>query len=149
MTEQSAFSPDELDQIVRAPRKIARATALVDDQGLIGVFQELTAVAKVFIDGAQHGHEFVRMVSNTADSEGGGDETDDSAAQEVADALALTRAAMAIVRAKATEDEAHAYGAWLVDIATRVSEAAKNSDGERVGHAERHFIEQVTEATRA
>jgi len=148
MTEQSAFSPDELDQIVRAPRKIARATALVDDQGLIGVFQELTAVAKVFIDGAQHGHEFVRMVSDTADSEGD-DETDDSAAQEVEDALALTRAAMAIVCAKATEDEAHAYGAWLVDIATRVSEAAKNSDGERVGHAERHFIEQVTEATRA
>ena len=129
-------------------RVIARATALVDDQGLIGVFQELTAVAKVFIDGAQHGHEFVRMVSDTADSEGD-DETDDSAAQEVEDALALTRAAMAIVCAKATEDEAHAYGAWLVDIATRVSEAAKNSDGERVGHAERHFIEQVTEATRA
>ncbi|MFC4008483.1 hypothetical protein ACFOY2_14730 [Nonomuraea purpurea] len=138
MTEQSAFSEDELDQLVQAPRQVAWAAMQAESDGVIGMAKELYATGKVMADSEQHSNALIRKLAATAPKGEAAGSTPDEA---IADALGKVPAAIALLRAKVTEDDVHAYQQWLIEIATRVSDGAK-----AVSEAEQRFIDQLTEA---
>ncbi|MEV6155537.1 hypothetical protein AB0L53_34865 [Nonomuraea sp. NPDC052129] len=139
MTDLSAFSEDELDQLFHVPRQVVWAAQLVESEGIIGMAKELYAGGKVFVEAEQHSNALVRgLAARTPKGEAIGGQDADAA---IADALAKAPAAIALLRSKGTEDDVHAYSQWVLEIATKVSDSAKGVSG-----AEQEFINKLTEA---
>ncbi|MER6951668.1 hypothetical protein ABT294_47390 [Nonomuraea sp. NPDC000554] len=138
MTDQSAFSEDELNQLLHLPRQVAWAAVLAEDDGVIGMARELYAGGKALVEAEQRTNELIKaLAARTPKGEAVGSARDEA----VADALANAPAAIALLRGKGTEDDVHAYGQWLIDIAVEVSNSSRGVSG-----AEQEFINQLAEA---
>ncbi|TMR94792.1 hypothetical protein [Nonomuraea basaltis] len=138
MTDLSVFTEDELNQLLHVPRQVAWAAMLAENDGIIGTAQELYAGGKVLVEAEQYDSEFIReLAARTPEGETIGSDPDEA----IADALAKAPVAIAVLRAKGTEDDVHAYGQWLIEIAVKVSDAAKG-----ISSAEQSFVARLTEA---
>ncbi|MEV6038368.1 hypothetical protein AB0L65_44975 [Nonomuraea sp. NPDC052116] len=138
MTDHQAFSEDELDQLLQAPRQVTWAATQAEADGIIGMAKELYAGGKVFVAAEQHGNELIRKLATRTPV----GETDGSTPEEaIAEALVKVPAAIALLRSKGTEEDVHAYGQWLIEIAVAISDGAKGISG-----AEQGFIDQLTAA---
>ncbi|WP_027860928.1 hypothetical protein [Marmoricola sp. URHB0036] len=157
MTTKNDFTEDEWTRVLRAPMVAGMAISLADPGGPIEATKEtmatvrtatnppsreqlLTEVALELQAEVQQHHNPLKGFKPT----GAGS----SPGQLVLDEL---RAVAAIVGAKATTEEATAFGSWLVAAAQAAAEAAKEGGfmgfhAVRVSEREQAMLDQVREA---
>ena len=157
MTTKNDFTEDEWTRVLRAPMVAGMAISLADPGGPIEATKEtmatvrtatnppsreqlLTEVALELQAEVQQHHNPLKGFKPT----GAGS----SPGQLVLDEL---RAVAAIVAAKATAEEAEAFGSWLVAAAQAAAEAAKEGGfmgfhAVQVSEREEAMLDQVREA---
>jgi hypothetical protein len=160
VTTKNDFTEDEWTRVLRAPMVAGMAISLADPGGPIEATKEtmatvrtatnppsreqlLTEVALELQAEVQQHHNPLKGFKPT----GAGS----SPGQLVLDEL---RAVAAIVGAKATAEEATAFGSWLVAAAEAAAEAAKEGGfmgfhAVRVSEREQAMLDQVREAVTA
>ncbi len=161
MTAKSAFAPEEWNALRNTPNLVAAAMMLAGNSGLFGSFKESFATAQGLLQGLSNDNELIKALSQREEI---------SAAQEFVRGqisfsearqapakfsnLATTSVAssLGILRAKGTPDDVVAYKKWLVDVAGKISQAAKESGflgfgGELVSDGEEAFMTALTNAT--
>lgn len=154
MTDFSDFDDDALDLILETPRAVMEGAIVADGEVKpIAFLKEVTAGAKVFREGQRHENPFVKAVAGKIrDRQSSPSENPGMPDPEVAvtKALKLAEESTAVLRARGDLEEADAYGAWLVRIATKIAEAARTREGGffskkvAVTEAEQDFIDQLT-----
>jgi hypothetical protein len=158
MTELSQFDDDERALILNTPGVVLKGTVVSDGSKNALVFlKEVTAGAKVFKEARKHENAFVKSVALTLrerDPESSEDElpVDDVAMSE---ALKLAAEVADLLRRKATPDDAAAYTAWLLHLATEVASAVKTRQGGlfskkvAINEGERMFLDDLHQALTA
>lgn len=158
MTTKSDFSEDEWDRIVRAPFVAGLAVSLADPGGPIEVTKESMASIKA----ATHPSSQEELITEAA-SEIQADvqartnplkgyrPTSEGTAPAGEQVLVELSAVHGIVAAKATAEEAAAFGQWLVDTAQAVADAAKDGGflgfrAHQVSKGEREMLDRVRAA---
>lgn len=155
MTDLSAFTEDELDLITETPGAVLKGAIAADGStNALAFLKEVTAGAKVFKEAQSHDNAFVKAVAlairervNPAEEDREVPFTDGAMAL----ALKQTGDVMALLRAKADESDADAYGAWLITLATQVANASKSKSGGffskkvAVTEAEQGFIDDLSQ----
>jgi hypothetical protein len=156
MTTKSDFSEEEWTRLIRAPFVAGMAISLADPGGPIEAAKEsmatiraatnppsheqlLTEVALDIQAEVQQHHNPVKGYRPT-----GGTPPGDQVLQELRDVQAL-------VKERATPEEAAAFGTWLVDAAQAAADAAKEGGfmgfhAEQVSAREKDMIERVRAA---
>ncbi|QHT55614.1 hypothetical protein GXP71_05605 [Cellulomonas sp. H30R-01] len=157
MTGKSDFTDDEWARVVRAPFVAGMAISLADPGGPIEAAKESMAsvrsatnpptreqlLAEVALDiqaQLQERHNPAQGYRPTAAGSSPGEQV-----------VAELREVYALVAAKATAEEASAFGAWLVRTAQDAADAAKEGGfmgfhAERVSARETDMIERVRDA---
>jgi hypothetical protein len=156
VTTKSDFSDEEWTRIVRAPFVAGLAISLADPGGPIEAAKETMATLKSATNPpsreqllAEVALEVQAMTQQKQNPLKGYKPTDGgSPGQQVLDEL---RAAQSFVAAKATPEEAAAFGAWLVASAQAAADAAKEGGfmgfgAEQVSEREQGMLEQVRAA---
>jgi hypothetical protein len=156
VTTKSDFSEEEWARVVRAPFVAGLAISLADPGGPVEAAKETMAtlrsatnpptreqlLAEVALDVqamAQHRQHPLKGYKPTKGGEPG---------RQILEEI---RAVQAIVAAKATSEEAAAYGAWLVASAQAAADAAKDGGfmgfgAQQVSQGEQAMLDQVREA---
>ena len=156
MTTKSDFSEAEWSQVVRAPFVAGLAISLADPGGPFEAAKESMAAMKsatnppsrepLLADVALDVQAMVQQHHNPL--QGYRPNTSEPVGPQV---LAELRAVQAIVAAKATPDEAAAFGRWLVATAQAAAEAAKEGGfmgfgAEQVSQGEQSMLDEVRAA---
>jgi hypothetical protein len=161
MTAKSAFTPEEWATLRNTPNLVGAATMLAGNSGLFGSFKESFATAQSMFQGLSSSNELIKALSQREEiSEAQTFVRSQVSFSEAAQAptkfgnLATTgvSAALGILRAKGSADDQAAYKKWLVDIADKISQAAKEGGflgfgGELVSDGEKAFITALKNAT--
>ncbi|GAA3774272.1 hypothetical protein GCM10022225_72460 [Plantactinospora mayteni] len=135
-------------QLLAPLRQVAVAAMAAEDGGIIAFFKEMAGVGKAIVEAEKSDNQLVAsLAAMNLDDHLPSDKGSSDRAQEIARALELVPPALELLRTKATEDDARAYGAWLVEIAVKISEAAK-SGGVKISDNEQEFIDQLTEVVK-
>ena len=156
MTTKSAFTEDEWSRIVRAPMVAGLAISVADPGGPIEAAKEsmasirsttnppsreqlLTEVALEVQAMAQQRHNPLKGYKPTTDRDPG---------EQVLEEL---NAVQDIVAAKATPDEAAAFGGWLIAAAQAAADAAKEGGflgfhAQQVSEREQAMLDRVRTA---
>ena len=155
MTTKSDFSEEEWTRIVRAPFVAGLAISLADPGGPIEAAKETMATLKAATSPPSREEllthvalDIQAMTQEHRHPLKGYKPTGPAVGDEV---VAELRAVMEIVAAKASADEAAAYGAWLLKSAEAAAEAAKEGGfmgfrAEQVSAGERAMLERIREA---
>ncbi|MBO3731603.1 hypothetical protein [Glycomyces niveus] len=157
MTELSAFTGDDLDLILDTPGVVMKGAIVADGhKNALAFLKEVTAGAKEFRAAQKHENAFVKAVATALRERGTDAETDDRELpfddQAMTQALKQAQAATALLRERAEAPDAEAYGAWLLQIATVISESVKTKEGGffskkvAVSEGERVFLEHLAQA---
>ncbi|GAB3650744.1 hypothetical protein [Glycomyces tarimensis] len=156
MTTISNFDDDELALVLSTPRAVMEAAVVADGQpSPIEFVKELSAGAKEFREAQRNANDLVRSVAaalrERGQSESSGAGLPD-AEEAVSTAIERTEDALALIRERSGREDAAAYGAWLLRIATRIAKASRSRAGGflsrkvEVSAGEQAFIEQLTAA---
>jgi hypothetical protein len=155
MTSKNDFSEDEWDRVVRAPFVAGLAVTLADPGGPIEAGKEQMAAMRGAMDPPSREQLLTDVALDVQGMTqrrehplkgyrppGGGDPRD-----ALVDELGATRA---LVASKATPEEAAAFGRWLVDIAQKAADAAKEGGfmgigATRVSEREQTMLDRVRE----
>lgn len=153
MTTKSDFTQDEWARIVRAPLVAGLAVSLADPGGPIEAAKESMATLKSATNPPSHEQllaevalEIQAMTQQRHNPLKGYKPTaDGNPGEQVLDEL---RAVQVMVAAKATPDEAAAFGRWLVAAAQAAADAAKEGGflgfgAEQVSEREQTMLDQV------
>jgi hypothetical protein len=157
MTTRTDFTEDEWSRIVRAPFVAGMAISLADPGGPIEATKETMATLKTATNPpsreqllAEVALEIQAMTQQKQSPLGGYRPTTDGApwGEQVIEEL---RAVRALVAAKATPDEAAAFGRWLVAAAQAAADAAKEGGfmgfgAQQVSEREEAMLDQVRAA---
>jgi hypothetical protein len=157
MTTKRDFTEDEWSRIVRAPFVAGMAISLADPGGPIEATKETLATLKSATNPpsreqllAEVALEVQAMTQQKQSPLAGYRPTADEApwGEQVLDEL---RAVQALVAAKATPDEAAAFGRWLVTAAQAAADSAKEGGfmgfgAKQVSEREEAMLEQVRAA---
>lgn len=160
MSSKTDYSADEWKLVLKAPLMAGLAVVAASPSGPLGVLREMFAVGKVVAETKArpegHGALLRALVVDLASPEGrasvdAGDLRGVAVEQLRTQALDACRAFAALVDRKAPRDEADEVKRWLVSIAHRTAEAAKEGGflgigGVRVSEAETRGIRDVAEA---
>ena len=152
MTTKSDFTEEEWAAVLRAPIVAGMAISIADPGGPIEVTKELMATLRAVTDPttetelvksiSQEIAELTRQKKNPA---GDFKPKGPVPGQQVLDEV--ERVAR-IVRAKATPEEADAFGAWLMTVARQAADAAKEGGflgfgAEQVSSGEREMLARL------
>jgi hypothetical protein len=156
VTTKSAFAEDEWARIVRAPLVAGLAISLADPGGPIEAAKESMATLKSATNPpsreqllAEVALEIQAMAQQRNNPLSGYKPTKGpSPGEEVLEEL---HAVQAIVAAKATPDEAAAFGRWLVSAAQAAADAAKDGGfmgfgAQQVSDREQEMLDRVRAA---
>lgn len=167
MTTKADFSPDEWESLIEAPMKIAYAIIASGTPGPIQLAQETFAVARATVEPTVNAtpNALINAVASdikaaTQDSEGRkaareGLQEDIKDVTNIAQLRAAgiegARAVATLLATKAPADEAAGFKQWLLGIAQRVAEAAKEGSilgfgGTRVTDEEKATIGELASA---
>jgi hypothetical protein len=163
MTAKSAFTPEEWATVRNTPNLVAAATMLAGNSGLFGSFKESFATAQGLFQGLSSSNELVKALSQREEiseaqqfvrSQVSFSEAAQAPAKFSQLATTAVTAALGILRAKGTADDLAAYKKWLVDIADKISQSAKEGGflgfgGELVSDGEEAFMAALKNATNA
>jgi hypothetical protein len=158
VTTKSDFSEEEWSRIVRAPLVAGLAISLADPGGPVEAAKESMAT----IESATNPPVREQLVTEVAlDIQAevqqkrnpleGYRPTSEGTAPSGEQVLVELRSVQAIVAARATPQEAEAFGQWLVDTAQAAAHAAKEGGflgfhAEQVSKGEQEMLDQVREA---
>jgi hypothetical protein len=157
MAGKDDFTEQEWATLVRSPMVAGLAITIADPGGPIEVVKETSAVVKVVNITANEqrddlvGH-LAREVRAIAEQHhnpiGDFKPSGPDPKQGIVDEIA---SANAIVRAKATPEEAEAYGQWILECAQRAADAAKEGGfmgfhAERVSQGEKDMLARLSSA---
>ncbi|MQM24814.1 hypothetical protein [Glycomyces albidus] len=157
MTELSQFDDDERALILNTPGVVLKGAIVSDGSTSPLVFlKEVTAGARAFKQAHRHENAFVKSVA-LALKERPADEDSELPVTEEAmpEALKLAREVAVLLREQADPEDAAAYTAWLVHLATEVAAAVKSRSGGlfskkvAINDGERRFIEDLEHALQA
>jgi hypothetical protein len=131
MTTKADYTPEEWDLLKKAPLMMAAAVIVSDLSGSVGVAKEFLSMAQAVEETGQQGDVNELVASLVADlqapqaaqSDAGEEPLDLSEAREKA--LAESREVAALLAQKTTPAEADGFKRWMLSIAKRVSEAAR------------------------
>ena len=155
MTTKSDFTEDEWPRIVRAPQVAGMAISLADPGGPIEAAKESMASLKSATNPpsreqllAEVALEVQAMAQARKNPLSGFKPTKDQHPGE--QVIAELRDVQAIVTAKATPEEAAAFGQWIVASAQAAAEAAKEGGfmgfgAEQVSEGEQKMLDRVRE----
>ncbi len=149
------FSPEEWASVTNAPMLVSLAVSASDPGGPIAMMKESTAFAHELVGAVKEGTGLVGEVADHLKADRPGREelgvkdlkTPDALEQHSIDAI---REAASIVAAKAP-DESAAYNAFLMDIANRVANSAKEGStlgfgGTKVSEGEAKALADIAAA---
>jgi hypothetical protein len=141
MSTKADFTPEEWESLLEAPMKIAYAIVASGAPGPIQMAQEMFAVARATVEPTVNATDnaLVNAVASdlkasTQDSEArkatrAGLQEDMQDVKEIAQLRAVgvegARAVAALLAAKVPAEEAEGFKLWLIGIAQKVAEAAK------------------------
>ena len=158
MATKADFSADEWKQIGRAPLMAGLAVVAASPSGPFGVVKEMFAMTKVLADVKSQGASNELVKSVVADLETGGREQSAPAElkgktpeQVKTYAIENCRQVVALVDSKAKPQEAQEFNQWLVAVAQKVAEAAKEGGflgfgGTQVSEQEAATIKELSTA---
>jgi hypothetical protein len=157
MTELSAFTGDDLDLILDTPRAVMTGAIVADGhKNALAFLKEVTAGAKEFRAAQRHENAFVKAVATELRDRGTDAEAHDRELplndEAMTHALKQAETATALLREGADADDADAYSAWLLQIATVIAESVKTKEAGffskkvAVTEGERVFLEQLAHA---
>ena len=152
MTTKTDFSEEDWARVVRAPFVAGLAITLADPGGPIEAAKETMATLKSATNPPSREQLLTEVAldvqSMTQQRKHPLKGFKPAAGSQVLDEL---RAAHALVAAKATPEEAQAYGAWLTASAQAAAEAAKDGGfmgfhAKRISDGEQAMLDQVRQA---
>lgn len=157
MTSKEDFTEEEWATLVRSPMVAGLAITIADPGGPIEVVKETSAVVKVVNTTANQqrddlvGHlarEMRAIAEQHHNPIGDWKPQGSDPKQAIVDEIAR---ADGIVKAKATPEEAEAYGQWILECAQRAANAAKEGGfmgfhAERVSQGEKDMLARLGEA---
>jgi hypothetical protein len=160
MTSKSDFSEQEWAQLERSPMVAAMAITLADPGGPIEAVKESMAAIKTVTEAAQSGDGLVAEVAKGFSEKArarqnpmGGFKPPKGAlaGQAILDEL---RAVNELVTQKGTPEEAAAFREWLLTVARRAADAAKEGGfmgfkAERVSQGEQNMLDKLGEVLSA
>ncbi|HEX5532811.1 MAG TPA: hypothetical protein VFX33_03625 [Actinomycetales bacterium] len=157
MTTKSDFTEVEWSRIVRAPFVAGMAISLADPGGPVEATKETMATLRSAMSPPSHEQLLtevaleVQALSQQKRSPLGGYRPTADGAHWGEQVLEELRAVCALVAAKATADEASAFGRWLVTSAQAAADAAKEGGflgfgAQQVSEREEAMLEQVRAA---
>jgi hypothetical protein len=157
MTTKADFTEEEWARLERAPIVAGLSISLADPGGPIEAVKESMAAIKTLTEAAQsdaHG-ELVAAVAKSASEKvqrrqsplGDFKPRGALAGQQILEEL---RAVNDLVKEKATPEEAAAFREWLLTVARRAAEAAKEGGflgfrAERVSEGEQQMLDKLAE----
>jgi hypothetical protein len=138
MTGRTAFTDEEWESLREAP---ATAATIVITSERGGTFRETFALAKTYTDARkEHGEsELLDQLVAAGPKSGGGFQSPDDYREK---GLTQLRDAAALVRRKATPEEADGYRAFVMTLAQRVAEAHKER-GQAISEHERAALGEI------
>jgi hypothetical protein len=131
MTTKADYTPEEWELLRKAPLMMAAAVIVSDLSGSVGVAREFLSMAQAVEETGQQDDTNELVAALVADlqapqaarTEEAEDITD--LAETRAKALAESREIAALLARKTTLEEAKGFKRWMLSIARRVSEAAR------------------------
>ncbi|MGH8489764.1 MAG: hypothetical protein ACREXS_13085 [Gammaproteobacteria bacterium] len=153
MTKKEDFTAEEWQCIVSAPPMVGMAVAAASPSGPVGTVKEMVALGKALEEVAERGNSNGFISAVVADLKGR--VTQPAAQERIASAeaakehaLSQLRKASEILFRKVSDAEGQRYKRWLVTLAERVAEAAKEGSvlgfgGKLVSDEERSAIRQI------
>ena len=150
MATKTDFSADEWKQIGRAPLMAGLAVVAASPSGPFGVVKEMFAMTKVLADVKAQGASNELVKSVVADLETG-DREQSAPAELKGKTPENCRQVVALVDSKAKPQEAQEFKQWLVAVAKKVAEAAKEGGflgfgGTQVSEQEAATIKELSTA---
>jgi hypothetical protein len=155
MSTRNDYSADEWKTIAAAPVVAGLFITLADASGVVGTAKEALAVGRAITESAASAApEIVKSVAEAVRSAGGRPELPDipkvDRAQIKTRLITHLKAAASAVEAKSPSEGA-AYRAWLLSVATNVSQAAKEGGllgigGTLVSTEEQEALVQLAQA---
>ncbi|MFL6133747.1 MAG: hypothetical protein ACJ72A_13130 [Nocardioidaceae bacterium] len=157
MTTKSDFTEDEWARIVRAPFVAGMAVSLADPGGAGETTKETMATLESATNPASHEQLLaevsldIEAMRERKQSPLGGYRPTAEAGSAVDQVLEELRAVQTMVTAKATADEAAAFGRWLLRAAQAAADAVKEGGfmgfgAQQVSERERVMLDRVREA---
>jgi hypothetical protein len=139
MTTKDAFTPEEWTLVLQAPTS-AGLVVVMASRG--GTFRETFAMSKAYASArSEHGNS--ELLDEIVGSKPKVDRTHPHSPDELkATALQHVRDAVAVVKSKATSEEAEDYRKFVLGLAERVA-AAHREDGQAVSSAEAAAIQDI------
>lgn len=163
MAKKSDFTPQEWEVLRDAPHFVAFAVATAGSSGPFGSIKEAFAPAMAIVEATKSGNELLRGVCDRAELKEA--QTNLRASLTAKDMKSLraqlqslaeskAHAASEILQKKATPGDADAYRTFLVGIAERTAQAAKEGGflgfgGEWVSEGEKTVINRINQAIAA
>jgi hypothetical protein len=156
MATKSDFTADEWSQIQRAPFMAGLAVVAASPSGPFGVVKELFAVGKMLGEVKLQGTSNDLIKALVADIEAGAKDLSAPAElkgktpeQVKSYAIESLRQVAALIDKKTKPDEAQGFKQWLVSVAQKVAEAAKEGGflgfgGTRVSEEEAATIKELS-----
>jgi hypothetical protein len=163
MAKKSNFTTQEWEVLRDAPHYVSLAVATAGASGPFGSLKEAFAPAMSIVEAAKGGNELLRAICDRAELKaaqqsvrGSIQAKDMKSLREELQTLAAdkARAATAALQEKGTPIDVDAYRTFLVGIAERTANAAKEGDflgfgGEWVSKDERAVLNRISEAVAA
>jgi hypothetical protein len=157
MDARTAYTDAEWKRVKDLPSYVALAVVASGGSGPVEMVMESTAAAKAIAEAREDADPLVQAVvadlSHRDDTDKVAKPDARSREQFHAAALGAVRDGMTLIRAK-TPDSAQAYGAWLLGLAHKVAESAKEGShlgigGVRVSPEEEATLAELTAALEA
>ena len=157
MSAKDKFTPDEWKSLLKAPMLAAYAVAGAAPSKQGDFVREMAAVAEGVFEGEHSAAQnsllrevIADIVANAADEQRS--QTEKLSLNEVKDrALSTCREVASAIEAKVSAEEAYEYKRWVLVVAKKVAEAAKEGGffgfgGEQISGSEIATINEIGEA---
>lgn len=142
MTGKADFTPQEWETITHGP-PTAGLIVITAQRG--GLFRETLALTRAYVD-LHKAHGQSELIDQLVSARPDLDHTHYGSPEELKKAgLEHLRAAVALLERQATPDEVTAYKAFVIDLATKVASAHRES-GKDVSDAEQAALDEVKAA---
>lgn len=161
MASKSDFSTREWELLRDTPHWVVVAVASAGASGLLGSIKEAIAPAGAMIAAAQGDNALLRALCQREELKAAAEHIREQAKTEgpIEDiraffseaALSHCRRALALLKGREAGEDAEAYADFLIDLAERVANAAKEGGflgfgGERVSDPEKAFLAELAAA---
>jgi hypothetical protein len=158
MATKADFTTDEWNQIRRAPFMAGLAMVAASPSGPFGVIKEMFAVGKMLAEVKSQGTSNELVKALVSDLETGAREQSAPAEllgkapdQVRSYAIENLRQVTALIAKKAKPDEAQRFNQWLISVAQKVAEAAKEGGflgfgGTQVSEQEAATVKELSTA---